>query len=229
MFTKLTLFLLLFFSAIVFAGCHILIAEQEWSNNYALLEGALSTNPEMIDGDYKTVGESRSSAGGPGRIYGSSNATEVIVTLPEKKNVRRIVIHSENIKKFALYADRGGTLHSDTDWQLIHEQKMVKTDPVVVPIFGAPSTARYRLVVLDTSDDAGKARLANAEISRAFDQFDRNPEGSGVEFSRALRNYRRHYPARISEIEFYGYKSAEETAASDPVEERETELDLILK
>ena len=126
MYTRFSFLPLIFCSLIFVAGCQHLLsekkwslfAEQDWSDNYALLDGAMSTNPEMIDGDIGTVGETRSSSG-PGRLYGSSNATEVVVTLPEKKLIRRIVIHSDNINKFAIYADRGGTLHSDTDWQLV--------------------------------------------------------------------------------------------------------------
>lgn len=223
-------FLPLFFCTILLvAGCHILIAEQEWSDNYALLEGTLSTNPEMIDGDIKTVGETRSSTG-PGRLYGSSNATEVIVTLPEKKLIRKIVIHSDNINKFAIYADRGGTLHSDTDWQLVKEVKMVKSLPVVVPYMDTIPTARFRIVVLDTKDDATLARQAKADFITEMDRFDREQENYRYN-ERVNRVYRTRYPARISEIEFYGYKSAEETATirSDPKPKHETELDLILQ
>ena len=140
MYTRFSFLPLIFCSLIFVAGCQHLLsekkwslfAEQDWSDNYALLDGAMSTNPEMIDGDIGTVGETRSSSG-PGRLYGSSNATEVVVTLPEKKLIRRIVIHSDNINKFAIYADRGGTLHSDTDWQLVKEVKIVKTNPIVIP------------------------------------------------------------------------------------------------
>lgn len=223
---------------IFIAGCQILLpgndlsffAEQDWSDNYALLDGTLSTNPEMIDGDQTTVGETRSSTG-PGRLYGSSNATEVIVTLPEKKLIRKIVIHSDNIQKFVIYADKGGTLHSDTDWQLVEEVKMVKSNPIVVQYTDTMPTARFRIVVLGTSDSATLARQARADFQRERDAFDRNPENAGREFQRSERNIRTRYPAKISEIEFFGFKSAAETASrkSDPKPERESELDLILK
>ena len=237
MYTKFSFLPLIFCSLIFIAGCHVLLpgkdlsffAEQDWSDNYALMDGTLSTNPEMIDGNRKTVGETRPSTG-PGELYGSSNATEVIVTLPEKKLIRKIVIHSDNIQKFVIYADRGGTLHSDTDWQLVEEIKMVKSDPIVVPYTDIKPTSRFRIVVLGTSDSATLARQERAERQRERDAFERNPENAGREF-RGGRNNRRRYPARISEIEFYGFKSANETATikSDPKPESESELDLILK
>ena len=206
-----------------------MISEQEWSDNYALMEGTLSTNPEMIDGDHKTIGESRSSSG-PGRLYGSSNATEVVVTLPEKKLIRKIVIHSNNIKKFAIYADRGGTLHSDTDWQLVKEVKMVKSYPVVVPYMDTKPAARFRIVVLATNDSATLARQERAEFIAEMDRFDREQQNNRYRDS-GSRFYRTRYPAKISEIEFFGYKSAEETARikSDPTPKHETELDQILQ
>lgn len=236
--TKFSFLPLIFCSLIFLAGCHVLLpgrdlsflSEQNWSDNYALLEGTLSTNPEMIDGDHKTVGETRSSTG-PGALYGSSNATEVIVTLPKKKLIRKIVIHSDNIQKFVIYADKGGTLHSDTDWQLMEEIKMVRSNPVVVPYTDSMPVARFRIVVLGTSDSAALARRERAEFQRERDAFERNPDNAGREFQRSERNNRRRYPARISEIEFFGFKSTEETAAdrSVPIPERESELDQILK
>ena len=237
MYTKFSFLPLIFCSLIFIAGCHVLLpgkdlsflAEQDWSDNYALLEGTLSTNPEMIDGDHTTVGKTRPSTG-PGKLYGSSNATEVIVTLPEKKLIRKIVIHSDNIQKFVIYADKGGTLHSDTDWQLVEEIKMVKSDPVVVPYTDITPTARFRIVVLGTSDSAALSRQEKAKVQRERDAFERNPENAGREFRRSRRNDR-SYPARISEIEFFGFKSAGDPAAdeSDSNPEKESKLDLILK
>lgn len=220
---------LLFFILIFTAGCHILISEQEWSDNYALLDGTLSTNPEMIDGDFITVGESRSSTG-PGNLYGSSNATEVIVTLPEKKLVRKIIIHSEIINKFAIYADRGGTVHSETDWQLVKEIKSVKSSPVVIPYMDIHPTARFRFVILDVKDDATLYRQAKAEYITEIDRLNRQQQNQRYT-SDSRRYFRNRYPARISEIEFFGYKSADETKAikTDPQPKRDTELDIILE
>ena len=107
---------------------------------------------------------------------------------------------------------------------------MVRSDPVVVPYTDITPTSRFRIVVLGTSDSATLARRAKAEYQRERDAFERNPENAGREFQGSDRNNIK-YPARISEIEFFGFKSSEETAAdkSDPIPERESELDLILK
>lgn len=238
MYTKLSFLLLIFCSIFFLVGCQSMFyehelsmfVEQNWSDNYALLEGTLSTNPEMIDGDIGTVGETRPSTG-PGKLYGSSNATEVIVTLPEKKLIRKIVIHSDNIQKFVIYADKGGTLHSDTDWQLMEEINMVKSNPVVVSYRDTMPTARFRIIVIGTTDSAALARQARADFAREKDEFERNPENAGKEFQGDSRNNRPIFPAKISEIEFYGLKSLQEPAVkkSDLKPEKESELDLILK
>ena len=228
MYIRLICFLLIVCSVMITIGCSILLTEQEWSDNYALLDGAHSTIPEMIDGDLTTVGKTLPPTG-PGRLYGSSNATEVIITLPEKKFIRKIIINSENIKKFVLYADMGGTIHSDTDWQRVKESEIIKTNPIVIPYLYTSPVSKFRLVILGTSDDVTLSRQAKAQFMVEQDQNNRN----GSQQNRSFQ--RRRNPARISEIEIYGYKSATETAAtkSDPQPDVElvqgVELDSILK
>ena len=212
-------------------GClgHALIAEQELSVNYALLEGVHSTSPEMIDGNLNTVGVTTRSRG-PGKLYGSSNATEVIITLPEKKSIHQIIIHSDNIKKFVIYANKGGTIHSDTDWQLLKDIKMVNSNPFVIPISYPSPTDRLRLVVLDTSDAAALNRKAKAEFLTKQDEEDRNPNANSNRSNRSKKKFeKRQYPARINEIEIYGYKSAKETEAAKSDPQREEELNSILQ
>jgi len=58
--------------------------EQQWSENYALLEGVTCTTPEMIDGDMNTVG--------------ISGRHEVIITLPERKSIHRILIRGGQLE-----------------------------------------------------------------------------------------------------------------------------------
>lgn len=221
MFYRSTFLLLLFCFVVFTVGCHILLSEQEWSANYALLEGTHSTSPKMIDGDLNSVGQTKHPVG-PGKLYGSGTATEVIITLPEKKTIRKIVIHSDNIMKFLVYADKGGTIHSDTDWQLLKEIKMVRTNPVVIPIFESSPFARFRLAVLGTSDAGSLARKDKAEHSAKAEEARRKGE-------QAPNKPEKHYPARINEIEFFGYKSAQETAAAKSRTQHESEIDLILE
>ena len=155
---RFVLLMLLFCFCVLTAGCSALLSQQEWSENYALLDGVHSTNMEMTDGDLNTVGTTGSSDVSSNRVGNPSSSPEVIITLPEKKVIRRIVIHSDNIKKFNIYADKGGSALSKTDWQLIKEEKSVKSGPIVVPVLYAYPTDKIRLVVLGTTDDGALTR-----------------------------------------------------------------------
>lgn len=156
MFFRFTLLLLLLCFSIVMTGCTAL-SIQEWSENYALLEGTHSSNSEMIDGDISTIGKTN-----PTNLANSQSGKnalpEVVITLPEKKIIRKVVIHSDNIKKFNLYADKGSSPISGTDWKLVKEKQNAKSGKIVVPIFSSFPTDRIRLVVLGTTDDASFTR-----------------------------------------------------------------------
>ncbi len=156
---RFVLMILVFCVCVLTAGCSALLSQQEWSDNYALLDGVHSTNIQMTDGDLNTVGVTGSSDVPRNRVgRNSSSSPEVIITLPEKKVIRRIVIHSDNIKKFNIYADKGGSALSKTDWQLIKEEKSVKSGPIVVPVLYAYPTDKIRIVVLGTTDDGAMTR-----------------------------------------------------------------------
>ena len=147
-------FLLLCISVFL-SGCSVLFSEQEWSDNYALLDGTKSTSLQAIDGDMETIGLAEARAGAKG--FGSS-APEVVVTLPEKKAIRKVIIHSDNIVKFRLYVDKGGSALRDTDWELIKEVQIVKKGVAVVNINHLIPTDKVKLVVIGTSDDAALTR-----------------------------------------------------------------------
>ena len=214
MYFKITLLIFLYSLVVLTTGCHVLLSEQEWSENYTQLDGTTATSPQMIDGNLNTVGETQPFTG-PQYIY-RGGGSEVIITFPEKKSIRKIVIHSDNIKKFNLYADKGGTALNNTDWQLIKEVKGIKSYPLEVSILYAFPTDRLRLVVLDTSDDASLWRQEKARMYTNPNQAMQNFFGG------RFNSFRRSAAGRISEIEIYGYKSAAETAAakSDPKRER---------
>ena len=178
-------------------GCNIaskLVSKQELSENYALMEGVRATSPQMIDGNLTTVGEAALPEGAEG-AFGMSPATEALITLPEKRVVSRIVIHSKNLKQFDIWADKG-----NNDW---------------VVLSGLRShfpTDRIRIRVLGTTDDAEMRRRERARGGFQVVGF----------------GYRRA-PGKFYEIELYGYKSTEETEMKQEVEEREQELDDLLK
>lgn len=191
-------------------GCNIaskLVSKQELSENYALMEGVKATSPQMIDGNLTTVGEAALPEGAEG-AFGMSPATEALITLPEKRVVSRIVIHSKNLKQFDVWADKGVN-----DWVVLKEVKSSKTNPIVLS--GLRShfpTDRIRIRVLGTTDDAEMRRRERARGGFQVVGF----------------GYRRA-PGKFYEIELYGYKSSEETEMKQEVEEREQELDDLLK
>ena len=166
MYYKFTAILSLVCFVVIMSGCSALLTQQEWSENYALLDGTQANSIEMIDGDINTVGVI-SSASNSASNAGRTSAPEVIVNLPEKKVVRKIVIHSDNIKNFVLYADKGGKTITGTDWQMIKTVQRVKSHPIVIPILYAFPTDRIRLTVLGTTDDAGLTRNENAKELQA--------------------------------------------------------------
>ena len=221
MYYRITFLLIIFSFAVFTVGCHILLTEQEWSENYALMEGVSTSDPQMIDGDLNTVGETETI--GRRYVYGSSWGSTVSIKFPEKKDIRRIVIHSDNIRKLNIYADKGGTALSETDWHLIKEIKGVKSYPIEIPLLYTFSTDHLRIVVTDTTDDGSIRRKERAEFYQSTTPMERGMYGF------AGGRFRSTYPGRISEIEIYGYKSAEETAAAKSDTQREDKLETILE
>ncbi len=208
---RVTMILSLLCCSILIAGCSALFSEQEWSENYALMEGVQATSPQMIDGSQNTVGETTFPAGSE-MFIGSSPPSEVVITLPEKKIIRRIVIHANNLKTFDVYADKGGIV-SDGDWQMIADVKSVKTNPIKISVLVPFPTDRIRLRVLSTEDDAMLRRRNSARYAGRVRVLGENQRA----------------PGKIREIELYGYKTAEQVAAEDASDKREKELDDLLE
>lgn len=138
---------------VIMTGCSALLSQQDWSENYAQLDGTHSTHAQMIDGDLSTVGKTKATLP-EARVSDSKSLPEVVITLPAKKIIRKVVIHSDNISKFNLYAEKGDSPSSGTNWQLIGEKQSVKSGKIVIPIFQSFPTDSLRLVVLGTTDDA---------------------------------------------------------------------------
>lgn len=190
--------------SITLMGCGALFSVQEWSENYALMEGTQSTTPQAIDGNLSTVGD----AVFPGDVYGMSPASEVIITLPEKKNIRRIVVHSENVVEFDVFVTKDSHT-TDRNWDLIKEIKKAN-NPATVSVLVPYPTDRVRLRVLKTRDDATKSREFGAR---------------NVGFIRASN---RRAVGKFKEIELYGYKTSEQVTEDKTTDKREQELDDLL-
>ncbi len=135
--------------AFTIAGCGAItksiVAKQEWSKNYAAVEGVEATSPLMIDGNKSTIGETQTPAGTGGR--GSAEFTEAIVTLPEKKNIRRIVLYTTNLESFSVYAiaDDGKI------WKPLEEIK--NNSEKMIDMSVSTVTDKIRIRVRKTSDD----------------------------------------------------------------------------
>ena len=184
-------------------GCGI-VAKQEWSENYTLMDGVRATNARMIDGNVRTFGESAFREGVQD-TFGPAPTSQAVVMLPERKMIRRVVIHSDNLKKFNVYADKG----SD-NWQIIKEINNVTSNPIDLLVNAPFLTDKIRVRVLGTTDDASLRRGRRRQ----------NFWASG----------NRRAPAKIYEIELYGYQSATtETGIKESRDQREAELDQLLK
>lgn len=187
-------------------GC-ALVAKQEWSENYTSITGVRATNAKMIDGNIRTFGETAFREGSEQDTFGPAPTSQAIVMLPERKVIRRVVIHSDNLKKFTVYAAKGSE-----DWEIIKEVNNVTSNPIDLSVNAPFPTDKIRIRVLGTTDDASLRR----------GQRRRNFWASG----------NRRAPAKIYEIELYGYQSATAAHAEDVVESKdqsEAELDQLLQ
>ena len=192
--------------SVFMTGCSVLFSEQEWSENYAFMEGTQASSHQTIDGKLNTIGEARF----PNQVAGMSPASEVIITLPEKKLIRRIVVHSDNLIEFDIHADRG-SLTTERDWHLVKKVKSMKSSPMQISVLTPFPTDRIRLRVLKTKDDALEARAFGARM----------PGWQRLSNRRAV--------GKIREIELYGYKTAEQVVVDAAIDTREKELDDLLE
>ncbi|MDE0297418.1 MAG: hypothetical protein OXN17_02150 [Candidatus Poribacteria bacterium] len=164
------------------AGCNAgfmsaLVAPQEWSENYALLEGATCTAPGMIDGDLETVAVSQ------GR--------NIVVNLPTRKTIHRIVIRETNIEDLIVYHKIGG----EGEWKRI--DKIKKKRPSTIDMRVSVVTDAIRIRVGGTFDDERIAGQYSYQIGAV-----RN------------RQVKRGAPA-AKEIELYGFVQKKPQATSE--------------
>ena len=183
-------------------GCGI-VAEQEWSQNYASVAGVSATNAKMIDGNIRTFGETAFREGSQD-TFGISPTSQAVVMLPESKVIRRVVIHSDNLKKFTVYLDKGSE-----DWRVVKEVNNVTSNPIDLLVNAPFPTDKVRIRVLGTTDDAA---LRSGQRRRNF-------WASG----------NRRAPAKIYEIELYGYQLTTVAGVEEAEDRQESELDLLLK
>jgi len=154
-------------AACLCVGCSALFAPQQLSENYALARGVECNAPEAVDGNLDTI----------------SNNTRIVVSLPEAKSIRKIVIHSPNISNFIIYESIG----QEGEWRPIKSVKGNKLTKIVINT--QVMTDKIRMFITDTRG----IRFAEPGTVRGADGRETN------EFSRQV-------DARpmIQEIELYG-------------------------
>lgn len=208
MFYRIATYFSLLCCSIILIGCSAIFSAQEWSDNYALMEGTRATSPQMIDGKLETVGETIFASNNNRRLV--RGGSEVVVTLPEKKRIHKIVLHADNLKHIIVYADKGGGILDGSDWQFITEIQSVKTNPIELKVMIPFSTDRIRVRVMKTTEDAQLAREKNRRVGGII--FVSTTGAAG----------------KIREIEIYGYKTVEQAKTDKVAETRENELDELL-
>ena len=192
----------LFMSCIPFMiiGCSAIFSAQEWSDNYALMDGVQSTSPQMIDGNLETIGEAAFTS--DNTMYALNdegdfvrNDSIVVVSLPEKKKIYRIILHSDNLKHFVVYVDKGRGTKSE-DWHRIIEMRDVISKKIDLKLKMPYYTHQIKIRILKTHPQVQKYGMATI--------------GSG-RLDRTIFTNRRsiHLPGRIQEIEIYGFKTVE--------------------
>jgi hypothetical protein len=159
-----------------------LFKEQEWSENYALAEGATCTAPEMIDGDVTTAGKTTFPERVYGRtVFGAFPSAEAEITLPERKSIRKIVIRSEDLSTFEVLASSG----EGGDWKLVKEF----------------DNNTEKEIVIRTSIITDKIRI-RARGKSTLEGVERSVVHGGI---RTLQRATIIEP-EIQEIELYGFK-----------------------
>ena len=188
-FALLSLFTLVFITA-----C---IVGQKWSENYALMDGARSNDPQIIDGNLNTYGVSQILRTSGSFLLDVHLPTEAIVLLPEQKTLFRVEIHSPNLQEFQLMAR-----NSRGDWEQIHEQKSSKKSVLDIRLNPSVTTNAIKLVVRKTSDDAAQKRK-NLKLER---ENQVTPDGKVRRGQRVYKIYGPiKAPAKIAEIKLFGY------------------------
>jgi hypothetical protein len=147
----------------ILSGCSTLFAPQQLSENYSRLAGVECNAPEAVDGDINTI---------------SSN-TRIIISLPEKKSIRKIVIHNLNISNFILYESIG----EEGEWKIIESVKGNRQARVVIDAHVI--TDKIRMFITDTSGtrfaDAGSLRDVDGNTNLFSSQVDAPPQIQEIE------------------------------------------------
>ena len=165
-------------SPFLFSSCRFeklistVFSAQEWSENYALMEGVTCSDQEMIDGNIKTFG---------------SSGHQIMINLPERKTIHRLVFRQTNIQGLTLYIDRNNDDKNNwMKWEQIDANRESTFE--IRKVFNAQ---RMRILIGATSDD----QIIAEEFTHSRVGIQRKTVERGVPF--------------VHEIELYGFEVKE--------------------
>ena len=206
MFQQIYISLLFFTILLMITGCSTIFTAQEWSENYALMDGVQSTSPEMIDGNLETIGEAPLTSEdmldslNDGAEF-VRNDSIVIVSLPEKKRIYRIILHSDNLRHFVIYIDKG-RMSRDEDWHRVTEMEDVRTSIIDLKLKMPYFTDKIKIRIIKTHTQVEKSKTFMINTVSGSGRLDRTILSN--------RNLPSHAPGRIREIEIYGLITSEQ-------------------
>lgn len=175
------------------AGCGIL-AEPQWSDNYAL--EAKSNVPEMNDGSMYSSGETQPPEYVRGERADDSRYNDVIFTFKEPKLLRKVVLRRRSEDKAAIDVNIFAMM--DDKWRQISDVTRGEVGETV-NIHIRTTTSQLKIRVQRAARSKGKSAIV-ADSDRGGRQ--RNVE-------RILRK-----PVKFAEVEVYGLKPKTKTAES---------------
>ena len=174
------------------SGCGML-AEPEWSDNYALK--AESTVPEMNDGSMYSSGKTKMAEYVKGARADDSRFNDVVFTFKEPKPLRKVILRRRPEDTVAVDVNIFAMV--DGEWKLISDVTRGEvTDDVSISI--------------RTTTDKLKIRTQRATRTKGKSAVTRGADSGGKrqQMERVLRE-----PLKFAEIEIYGLKPKPKTEA----------------
>jgi hypothetical protein len=156
-------FIALFLSVFICVGCSTLFVPQQLSENYALTPGVVCNAPGVVDGNLNTA----------------SSEKRIVISLPEKKSISKIVVHSPNVSNFIVYEFLG----NEGQWKIIESVKGNKLPKVVIDTHVI--TDKLRFFITDTRGvdfaDPGTMRDEDGLINMFSRRVDATPQVQEIE------------------------------------------------
>ena len=186
--------------ALFAAGCasmSSMLAEPEWSENYAL-EGECDV-PELNDGSMYTTGQTHPPEYVRGEQVDDSRFSDAIVTFREPKDIRKIVLRRRSEDSVPVDVDILSM--ADGEWETIKEVRGEVGDDIDMRIKAVTDKLRVRI--------QRATRTAKGKVAMSRTTSGTRGRGRGAEMERILRE-----PIKLAEIEIYGLKVEGESQTS---------------